>query len=194
MKMCIENLFLLPALVASFGSVVTCAGASWIGSDGFSNGISTVNWTIAQKHEGVMLVVGTNGHASYIVPISTTSEQNAYILWKGTPAATDDWTADIFGQNIGPTGSKLKFSVSDTATLGTNGLTATTNRQAFELRMTGTTFSTTSWPGLSLGNGIARQSVAATSSEFGLRLVHRGGANGTVEAWYDPTATGTNWT
>ena len=139
-----------------------------------------------------MLVVGTNGHASYIVPISTTSEQNAYILWKGTPAATDDWTADIFGQNIGPTGSKLKFSVSDTATLGTNGLTATTNRQAFELRMTGTTFSTTSWPGLSLGNGIARQSVAATSSEFGLRLVHRGGANGTVEAWYDPTATGTN--
>jgi hypothetical protein len=39
-----------------------------------------------------------------------------------------------------------------------------------------------------------RESVLATNSNFSLRLVHRGGVAGDVEAWYDPTGNGVAWT
>src|SRR5438876_569003 len=52
-------------------------GAAWQGSDDFSSGISPVNWTVQQTNQGQMSVVGTNGHVSFLVPNSTTNEQNA---------------------------------------------------------------------------------------------------------------------
>ena len=61
-----------------------CVGAAWEGTDDFSSGISTTNWLIRPYLDaGQMLVAGTNGHASFIVPISASVEQNAGIVWKG---------------------------------------------------------------------------------------------------------------
>ena len=171
-----------------------CFGLSWVGTDNFSSGISSTNWTIRNYAVGQMAVVGANGHASFIVPISTNSEQNAGIAWNGTPAVTNDWTADIVGNNSAGwsayLSSALKLRVIDTTSLNT------TNKQSFALLMTrgdvyqSGQFSTT----LSGDNINFRQTVQATNTTFGLRLVHRGGVTGDIEAWYDPTGNGTTWT
>ena len=141
-----------------------------------------------------MAAVGANGHVSFITPLSTSSEQNAVIAWKGTPAAADDWTADISGHNTagwsGYLSSALKLRVADTTSIGT------ANIRSFALLMTrgdvypAGQFSTT----LSGDNIDFRQTVQATNTNFGLRLVHRGGIAGTLEAWYDPVGNGTAWT
>jgi len=145
-----------------------------------------------------MEVQATNGHASFIVPIPTTDEQNAGIVWNGFPAAADDWTADIIGHNDAGWSddehSEFKFLVLDQASDGDIV-------GEFALRMaSGAVDSEYLYPKCFLTvydpNGIStmRHIVAATNSTFGLRLVHTGGLAGDIAAWYDPTGTGTAWT
>jgi len=136
-----------------------------------------------------MLAVGTNGHVSFIVPISTNSEQSAAIFWNGTPAASNDWTMDISGHNSASWsdngGSQLQFIVAETASLSTANIIY--------------------W-GIAMRRGDinanhpftasfhALHTVQATNADFGLRVVHRGGVAGNIESWYDPTGKGLAWT
>ena len=41
--------------------------AAWEGTDDFSSGISTNNWAFNHGNSGQVRVLGTNGHASFIV-------------------------------------------------------------------------------------------------------------------------------
>lgn len=144
-----------------------------------------------------MVVQGTNGHASFIVPISTTDEQNAGIVWHGFPAATDDWTAEVSGYNNAGWStngdSEFKFLLLDLRNGGVVG--------EFAIRMAvGAAESEYVYPKCFVTvfypNGVStvRHSVAAASCTFGLRLIHKGGLAGDIAAWYDPTGTGTAWT
>ena len=159
-------------------SAQPCSGAAWVGTDDFSSGISSVKWTTWQYIQGQMLAAGVNGHVSYITPISTTDEQSAAIFWNGTPTAADDWTVDISGHN--------------TANWSANG--------ASQLQLIVTDGTTNPVYGISMANDSPpvfhyhNQTAPATNANFGLRLVHRSGANGTFESWYDPKGDGTGWT
>ncbi len=169
-----------------------CIGAGWAGADDFSSGISTTNWTIMQMSQGQMTVVGTNGHASYLVPISSTIEQNAYIIWHGTPTAAEDWMVDILGHNSAPYssegGSALQLAVVDTASL--NSILEGYEVGRDNSPNYGSIFGTAHWNG---GGTTSRASVSSTVTNFGLRLVYHS-ASRQIEAWYDPTATGSGWT
>ena len=141
-----------------------------------------------------MLVAGANEHASFVTPISTNSEQNAGIKWNGTPTAAEDWTVDILGHNNAGWSdngsSALKLRVIDAASLGTD------SKRSFALLMTrGATYQTGQFSTtLSGDNTDFRQTVQAFSTDFGLRLVHKGGVSGTIEAWYAATGDGNSWT
>jgi len=65
------------------------------GSDDFSTGISATKWTTTQQQNGTMTVVGANGHASFLVAGSASSEQEARLIWNGRPKANADWTAEV---------------------------------------------------------------------------------------------------
>jgi PKD repeat protein len=166
--------------------------ATWEGSDDFSSGISATRWTIQQMSQGQMTVAGANGHASFLVPVSTTDEQNAYIAWNGTPTAAEDWTVDMVGHNSathsGQGGSALQLAVVKTASLNSV-------LEGYEVGRDnspdyGSICGTAHWYG---GGTTGRASVNSAAADFGLRLVYHA-ATGQIEAWYDPTATGTAWT
>jgi hypothetical protein len=170
-----------------------CAAAAWEGTDDFSTGISTVEWTLYPYNRGQMLAAGVNGHVSYIVPISTADEQNAFILWNGTPAVSEDWTADISGHNSASWStngsSQLQLGVANSADI--NRLYILTMARSGS----GQGFVTGAYPpGSDPQEGVRRQRVLITTTDFGLRLVHRGGIPGHIEAWYDPHGSGLGWT
>jgi hypothetical protein len=160
-----------------------CLGQTWVGTDNFSSGLSTNNWPIHQDTgHGQMTVVGTNGHASFLDPISTTDEQSAVIIWHGTPTVADDWTIDILGHNAANWstngGSQLQLTVTDETLTPVGGISMACGRY---------------------GNPAPQfhaedQTAPATSATFGMRLVHRSGATGAIESWYDPKGDGTGWT
>jgi hypothetical protein len=166
-------------------------GAAWQGGDGFSSGISPANWTVQQMSQGQMTVVGTNGHVSFLVPISTTAEQNAYIIWQGTPTAAEDWTVDIAGHNSAAYSvqgsSALQFAVVRTDHAGPGNLEGYVVSKA--QGSSGQGFGATQWIN---GNYISRTTAATTSVLFGLRLVYHS-ASQQIEAWYDPSASGSGW-
>jgi len=176
-----------------------CIGASWEGTDDFSSGISTNNWLIRPHVDGQMDVVGANGHASFIVPISTTAEQNAGIVWKGLPAATNDWTADVLGHNSAGWSandrSEFKFMVLDLY----QGIPVAGGEFAIRMSLGATNannpyprdFRTVYYPG---NISTVRQIAQTTTTNFSLRFVHKGGLAGNIEAWYDSTGNGTTWT
>ena len=93
-----------------------CIGQTWAGTDDFSSGISVTNW-IVQMSNGYMTVAGTNGHVSFLVPISTGADQGAFVWWHGTPTAAADWAVSITGHNSVPGssigGSQLQLAVLD---------------------------------------------------------------------------------
>ena len=170
-----------------------CRGASWVGTDDFSSGLSTANWTVVQYVHGQMLAVGVNGHVSFIVPIGTVDEQNAYILWKGTPAGTNDWTADISGHNnaswANNGSSQLQLFVADMFVADTASLSTTSN-STFGISMRRGSIDATHPFSASFISFIHHRTAEATNANFGLRLVHRGGVAGSIEVWYDPTGNG----
>lgn len=89
--------------------------AAWEGTDDFSSGISATRWKEYQRNEGRMTVTGANGHASFLVPVSATTEQNAFIVWQGTPTVAEDWTAEILGHHTAFHPScQLQFAVVNT--------------------------------------------------------------------------------
>jgi PKD repeat protein len=165
-----------------------CFGQTWVGTDDFSSGIS-INWTVNQQHQGQMLAVGANEHVSFIVGVSATNEQNAEVIWNGTPAVSNDWTMEISGHN--------------SASWSTNGasqlqlwLASSPNKYRIAMagghnQSDGYEFDTESY---SAQASVFRQSAPAPNADFGLRLVHSGGVAGVIEAWYDPTGNGVDWT
>ena len=178
----------LQVISVAAGLIITslqpCGGQTWVGADDFSSGISAANWTTRQN-AGQMSLLGTNGHVSFIVPSSTVDEQSAYLLWNGTPRATDDWTMDIFGHNSAlwssEGSSQLQLIVADTATLNTTNIIYwgvkvrrgdVNEKYPFTASFYGS------------------QAAQAPSANFGLRVVHRGGITGNIEAWYDPAGSG----
>jgi hypothetical protein len=178
--------------VLSQAALQPCFGAPWAGSDDFSSGISPANWTIVQESQGQMTVVGTNGHASFLDSTSTTTaEQNAYIIWNGTPTAADDWTADITGHNSAPFGdggSMLQFAVVDTRSLASS---VVGYRIALRQNSTGPNFNVVQWTADGLDP--TRATIGTTTTDCGLRLVYHS-ASKQIEACYDPTASGLDWT
>jgi hypothetical protein len=166
-----------------------CSGQSWVGTDNFSSGIST-NWTVYQQRQGQMSVVGTNGHVSFIVPISTVDEQSAHIVWNGTPAVSNDWTADISGHN------SASWSTNGASQLHLWLLNSANTATGYRIAMAGGSYDSIGYQFTSMAESSSgpRQSVPATNANFGLRLVHRGGVAGDIEAWYDPTGNGVAWT
>ena len=172
-----------------------CFGAAWEGTDAFPSGLSTSNWTLYQNYQGQMVAVGVNGHVSFIDPISSTNREEAIIGWKGTPTAAEDWTVDILGHNNANWSatdvSKLALYAFDTASI------TTTNILQFGPWMQRWN-PTPSCPYTACFKFFTHsdedQWAPATNSTFGLRVVHRGGLQGTLEAWYDPAGNGTAWT
>ena len=164
-------------------------GAVWQGTDDFSSGISPANWTIQRMSQGQMTVVGTNGHVSFLVPNSTTAEQNAYIIWQGQPTAAEDWVVEITGHNTASYStqgsSQLQFAVVDTASLGS---VLRGYRVSRRLAADGS-FSAGQW----IGSGsTTRADISATAVDFLLRLVYHS-VSRQIESWYDPTASGSGW-
>jgi len=164
-----------------------CFGQDWVGTDDFSSGIST-NWTVNQQNQGQMVAVGTNQHLSFIVGVSTSTEQNAVVVWNGTPAVSNDWTMDITGHNSasssGNGASQLQLWLVNSANTA----------MGYRIAMAGGSQQTSGYQFTTLTPSYGqRQNVPATNAGFGLRLVHRGGVAGDIEAWYDPTGNGDAW-
>jgi len=183
-----------PIFYATVGLLLTievCSAASWEGTDDFASGISSGKWYTNQFPDGTSLrsgqmqVVGVNGHASYLVSGSTTSEQQATLFWKGFPAATNDWMAEVVGHNsasyLGSGDSQFQFNLFDMSSV-----TAGSPRW-YALHMGRVGGFHTDW-GADQG-----ETAPAPSANFGLRIIYRSSAK-TLEAWYDPYGTGTGWT
>ena len=139
---------------------------------------------------GQMTVVGTNGHASFIVTNSTATEQNAFIVWHGTPTAAEDWTADITGHNTAFHPScQLQLAVVNTEVWHSGAVDGFVVSMANHSSGFGR-FGSSAWhyP----GGYTPRASISTTSTDFKLRLVYHA-ATQTIEAWYAPTASAQSW-
>jgi hypothetical protein len=163
-------------------------GSGWQGSDDFSSGISSANWTV-HNGQGQMTVVGTNGHVSYLVPISTAADQSGYIMWQGTPTAAQDWIVEITGHDSAgyspDSSSQLQFAVFDTASLSSTVRGYRVSKRS----AADNSFSAAQW----LASGYTTTAnVSSTSVDFLLRLVYHSSSQ-QIEAWYDPTASGQDW-
>ena len=180
--------------VTSTAAVLTvCAqGTGWQWTDDFSSGISAANWTLYQTNTGQMTVMGTNGHASFVVPAASTDSQNAYLVLHGTPTAAEDWTVEITGHNSAAYSaqgsSQLQLAVVRTDGAGTS------DQEGYRIAMArgsaGQRFNALQWI---TGDDITRASVIAPNVLFALRLAYHS-ASGMIEAWYDPDASGQGWT
>jgi hypothetical protein len=182
------------SVTSSVAALTVCgANPAWDGADDFSSGIAGCNWTIKQANAGQMTVIGTNGHASFLVPSATTASQNAYIIWHGTPKAAEDWTVEVTGHNSAGY-SAQGASALQLAVLRADGV-GTSHQEgyvvAMGLRATGCSgYGATQWIN---GGYTNRATVCTPNIEFRLRLVYRS-ASGIIEAWYDPDASGLGWT
>jgi len=165
-------------------------GSEWLGTDDFSSGIASSNWPIDKVSQGQMTVTGVDGHVSFLVPVSTTAEQNGYIGWHGTPTAAEDWMVDITGHDSAAYSSggssQLQFAVVDTASLSST----VRGYRVSKRNAVDSSFSAAQW----IGSGYTNTAnVRSTSVDFLLRLVYHS-ASQQIEAWYDPTASGQGWT
>src|ERR1039458_2003139 len=66
-----------------------CFAAAWEGTDDFSSGISTNNWAFNHNNSGEVRVLGTNGHASFIVPDILAADTSHALLSSGI--STNNW-------------------------------------------------------------------------------------------------------
>jgi hypothetical protein len=177
----------VPAGTAT-ASGFSIATEAWVGADDFSSGISA-NWTVYQQNQGQMLAVGTNQHLSFLVGGPATTEQNAEVVWNGTPAVSNDWTMDITGHN------SASWSANGASQLQLWLVNSADTAMGYRIAMAGGSGQSNGYQFTTLAQSSGpRQNVPATNADFGLRLVHRGGVAGDIEAWYDPTGNGVAWT
>jgi len=176
---CLAALFLLLAAGRSIG-------AGWQGCDDFSSGIATTNWPVQTTSQGQLVAVGANDHVSFLLPVSTSAEQNAYMIWQGTPTADEDWMVQIKGHNSvqQPTTGygTLQFAVLDTASLSSTVRGYHLSRRRGYDDVVGVT----QWLN---GTSPTRASAPATATDCLLRLVYHS-ATQTIEAWYYESAPG----
>lgn len=174
-------------------------GASWVGTDGFSSAIySSTNWTFLQQALGQMTIQVTNGHASFLDPTSTTDHERAWMVWNGTPTVADGWMVDILGHNTvphGDGGSSLYLGVLDTEAWAGGSGQGSGQFYMFGVGMGqhsgGSSFGTVLHSPSSDTNPVV---VPCTKNTlFGLRLLYKP-ASQTIEAYYDPTGSGSGWT
>lgn len=180
------SIFCLPAL--------NLRAASWEGSDNFAAGISPTLWTLNQQGIGAMTVVGANGHASFSVPITTTAEQQATLIWKGRPTAGEDFTLEITGLNTASFStagdSQLQLVVIDARVLSAG------SPYSFTSEFTKGNFAGATKAQFQSGNFATGASTVAASTlavtTVGLRVVYQRTSQ-TFQAWYDDSGTGTSW-
>lgn len=178
---------MLSAFTSSFA-------ATWEGADNFTAGISGANWNQFQSVSGTMTVSGANGHASFLVPTSSTAEQQAWLLWNGRPSANTGWTLEFGGRNAAGYSvmgdSQFQLVVVDPRAL-TGGA-----GYSFTCEFSRGLFSGPTQAEFQSGNFAAgNPSVVASSlgvTEFRLRILYRS-ASQTFEAWHDDSGAGTNW-
>ncbi len=175
---------------ASFGSPV----AAWEGSDDFASGISMDKWTVNQTNTGQMTVEGANNHASFLVPSSSTDSQSAYITWRGTPTAAEDWAVGITGQasaGYSMNGdSALQCAVYRTTSVG-GSLEGYRIAMVVEKDASGALMFNVKQR--INGDDQLRAETSRPSGLSAMRLVYYS-ASGIIEAWYDPGASGRGWT
>ena len=168
-------------LITAFGFCHFVFGAAWEGSDNFSSGIST-NWTVQPNH-GSMTIQAANGHASYLVAPSASTEQNAYLLWKRNPTVSQDWTVQISGHNAANWSSSGASQFQLVAGDFSNG-------EAFVIECyrgnSGIKILTSMWQNLGAGPNTTRQTFLATNTDFNLRLTYSA-VTGNIYAWYNLT-------
>jgi len=183
----------IPLLLS--GAASLCLAAAWEGTDDFASGISPANWTIVDRNEGQMTVAGAGGHASFLVPVSSRDTQNAFIAWRGTPTAAEDWTVEIRGHNSafhGEWDCTLQLAVVNAEAYASGRV------DAFVVGMQNDTDNAhspsgvgTSWWHYPSG-WEPRTQVGIQSTDFRLRLVYEA-AEQRIGAWYNPAATGGAW-
>ena len=141
-----------------------------------------------------MTVVGANGHASFSVPITTTAEQQATLIWKGRPTAGEDFTLEITGLNAASFStagdSQLQLVVIDARVLSAG------SPYSFTSEFTKGNFAGATKAQFQSGNFATGASTVAASTlavtTVGLRVVYQRTSQ-TFQAWYDDSGTGTSW-
>jgi formylglycine-generating enzyme required for sulfatase activity len=163
-------------------------------SDNFSAGIRPSMWTSVQMAQGAMTVAGTSGHASFLVPNSSTTEQHARLVWNGRTKANADWSVEIRGRNAASFSSNgascLQLLVADSRFLSNPN-----NLYYFfhEFMRKKGADGTKAVFALSTTAGIESEvPVLAGTTNIGLRIVYRSSSK-EFEAWYDDTGAGSNW-
>ena len=127
-----------------------------------------------------MRVLGTNGHASFIVTGILANDTSEALIWHGNPTATEDWNVEVTGHVSAPS-ARLQLYALRTDTLLADGV------YIVEMyRKAGRGFIVDLM-------GTRRVIVDATNTLFSLRLRFRS-TIGRIEAWCDPDATGLGWT
>ena len=174
-------------------------GAGWAGTDDFSSAIcSSTNWTFLQQALGQMTIQVTNGHASFLDPTSTTDHLRAWMVWNGAPPVADGWMVDILGHNTVPHGnggSTLYLGVLDTEAWAGGSGQGSGQFYIFGVGMGqhsgGSSFGTVLHSPTSDTNPVVIP--CTNNTPFGLRLLYKP-ASQTIEAYYDPTGSGSGWT
>ena len=168
------------ALLCFLSAVDISLAAAWEGTDDFSSGISTNNWTFHNGNSGNVRALGTNGHATFIAPAMLAEDTSEALIWHGNPKATEDWNVEVTGHVSAPS-ARLQLYALRTDTLLADGV------YIVEMyRKAGRGFIVDLM-------GTRRVIVDATNTLFSLRLRFRS-TIGRIEAWCDPDATGLGWT
>jgi|GEM_PF-3559164 alpha-tubulin suppressor-like RCC1 family protein len=182
-------------LLALYGIAVgNSSAASWEGTDSFTSGISQTFWTLRQQAHGTMSVSGVNGHASFLVPVTATTEQEADLIWNGQPTAGEDFTVEITGLNAASFStagdSQLQLVVIDARAL-TGGAANSFTSEFARGASAGATQAEFQSGNFGTGLGTSVASVLSVTN-VRLRVVYKRTSQ-TFEAWFDDSGTGTNW-
>jgi len=159
---------------------------TWVGVDDFSgNTINTGLWMIYQSSIGSMISKAANGHASYIVPISSSDEQQSFMVWKGSPPASNNWTAEITAHNSAPWStsgsSQLQLYVVSANDLSlSQGYRISLSHEPQGLM-------------INAGSGGAGNYILTSAGDAHLRLTYNATTR-ILQSWCTTNAVTTNWT
>lgn len=153
-------------------------------TSGITGGIFEATWTVYNQQQGQMTAIKANDHLSFIAPTSTVGEQNAMAVFNNGLTVSNDWTVDITGHNSSGWStngsSQLQLWVVNSKDSGTG----------YRISMA---CGAENRVDAKSSSGALRQTFPAIGTNFGLRLVHRGGIAGNIEAWFDQSGRGASW-